>query len=239
MTMAGQANRPRRPAALEQHLAEEIPGGDDPTAHGDVGHMTAAALVHRGREQSDPAVLDRLVRLVDSEGIELVAQLWADTPAVSLPGALWRLYLLREWVRRDPDTVVIRYRAGADAAPVADAVAGVVAPPGPDDVRDLADAVLHGVYAGELDVALHRAAAFCRVVATGGAFEADRLDGSGRGPSVGSLLERTVTGDGALSGHGSPGDGSAIRVTRASAGLTQTADDLDAAAVLWRSGSLE
>ena len=32
--------------------------------------------------------------------------------ADTLPGALWRLYVLREWVRRDPATVADRYRLG-------------------------------------------------------------------------------------------------------------------------------
>ena len=36
--------------------------------------------------------------------------------------------------------------------------------------------MLSGVYTGDLDVALERAAAFCRVLATGAAFDADHLD---------------------------------------------------------------
>ena len=48
--------------------------------------------------------------------------------------------------------------------------------PGPADVRAVADAVLSGVYTGDLAVALERAAAFCQVLATGAAFDADHLD---------------------------------------------------------------
>ena len=114
--------------------------------------------------------------LVEREGLDVVAALWSDSPADSLPGALWRLYVLREWVRRDPATVADRYRLGVAAAPVHDVVAGVADAPGPADVLAVADEVLSGVYTGDLDVALERAAAFSRVLATGAAFDADHLD---------------------------------------------------------------
>src|SRR5699024_5300381 len=93
----------------------------------------------------------------------------------SLPGALWRLYLMREWVRTDPRTIAERFALGRHRAEVAGVIAGVVEPPGPVDVANLADAVLAGVYEGELDVALDRAAAFVRVVAPGSALDADWL----------------------------------------------------------------
>ncbi len=73
---------------------------------------------------------------------------------------------------------------GVAAAPVHDVVAGVADAPGPADVRVVADAVLSGVYTGELDVALERAAAFCRVLATGAAFDADHLDDVDPGGAV-------------------------------------------------------
>ena len=161
---------------LDPAQAEELPGGYDPALRNEAAHTTAAALVHQGRANTDPEVVARLVSLVEREGLDVVAALWSDSPADSLPGALWRLYVLREWVRRDPATVADRYRLGVAAAPVHDVVAGVADAPGPADVRAVADAVLSGVYTGDLDVALERAAAFCRVLATGAAFDADHLD---------------------------------------------------------------
>jgi len=175
--------------------------------------VTADALVRRGRATDDPAVLRRLLTLVETEGLDEVAALWADSPAESLPGALWRLYVLREWVRRDPATVADRYRQGVDAAPVDGVVAGVAVPPEPADVRAVADAVLAGVYTGDLAVALERAAAFCRVLATGAAFDADHLD--------------LVDPQGAQ------------RQTRGASSLRRTADELAHAGELWRSGKLE
>ncbi|GIG29871.1 hypothetical protein [Cellulomonas marina] len=206
--------RPRRPASLDQATADALPGGLDPAQRAELAHTTAAALVRDGRAGGDdPAVLARLVGLVEREGLELVATLWSDSPPSSLPGALWRLYVLREWVRRDPVTVADRYRQGVEHAPVQGAVAGVALPPGPEDVRATADAVLSGVYAGDLAVALERAAAFCRVLATGGALDADHLD----------LVDPSGAG----------------RLTRGSAALGRTAEELTAAAGLWRAGALD
>jgi hypothetical protein len=50
---------------------------------------------------------------------------------------------------------------------VHEVVAGVVDPPGPDEVRQLSDQVLRGVVQGDFADTLYRAAAFARVVAAG------------------------------------------------------------------------
>ncbi|WP_066584267.1 hypothetical protein [Cellulomonas timonensis] len=213
-TSDGAARRPRRPARLDQQQAEELPGGIDPAVRSEVAHTTAGAIVRQGRTGADdPDLVERLVRLVEAEGLDVVAAMWADSPSGTLPGALWRLYVLREWVRRDPGTVAERYRLGLAAAPVHDVVAGVASPPGPDEVRDVADAVLSGVYAGDLAVALERGAAFCRVLATGAAFDADYLE----------------TSD----------DRAAHRVTRGASSLVRTAEELEEAAALWRADKLD
>ncbi len=198
---------------LDPRDAERLPGPLDPALRDEVAHTTARAVVHRARASEDPQVVDRLVRLVEREGLDVVAGLWSDAAPHSLPGALWRLYVLREWVRRDPRTVTLRYRLGVDAAPVHEAVAGVPRPPSPDDVRTLADDVLSGVYAGDLAVALERAASFCRILATGAAFDADARE--------------VVDPRGA------------DRTTRGAADLVRTADEMERAAVSWRAGTLD
>lgn len=205
--------RPRRPAMLDPAAADELPGDMDPALRGEVAHTTAAALVHQGRAAEDPEVVARLVALVETEGLDVVAALWSDSPADTLPGALWRLYVLREWVRRDPGTVADRYRQGVGVAAVAEVVAGVADAPGPADVRAVADAVLSGVYTGDLAVALERAAAFLHVLAAGAAFDADHLD--------------------VLDPEG------ASRTTRGAASLVRTAEELAHAAALWRGGRLD
>ncbi|WP_029289740.1 hypothetical protein [Cellulomonas sp. HZM] len=211
--MADDARRPRRPARLDPAQADELPGAMDPAVRSEVAHTTAAAIVHQGRASAEPEVVARLVALVETEGLDVVAALWADSPPATLPGALWRLYVLREWVRRDPTTVADRFRMGAAAAPVHEVIAGVADAPGPAEVRQVADAVLSGVYTGELDVALERAASFARVLAAGAAFDADHLD--------------VVDPEGAA------------RVTRGAASLVRTAEELEHAAVLWRAGKLD
>jgi hypothetical protein len=123
-------------------------------------------LVHTGRAARDPAVTARLVAIVDDIGLGTLADLWASRPARSLPGALWRLYLLREWVGTDPQGAAREYAAGVRFTEPNHAVAGVD-PPGPTEVRRVADEILRGVFDGDFAIALERAAAFCHVVAAG------------------------------------------------------------------------
>ncbi|MEE6273558.1 hypothetical protein [Georgenia wangjunii] len=206
--------RPRRPAMLDAQTAERIVGDVDPALRSEAAHTTASVLVHRGRDGAeDPALVDRLVSLVDTEGLDTIAALWSQSPPATLPGALWRLYLLREWVRRDPRTIAERYNLGLQRAEVAGVIAGVASPPGPEEVRRTADAVLAGVYHGDLDVALDRAASFFRVVATGAALDADWVEGT----------------DDAL----------AVRVTRRASSLLATAEELEQAAEMARAGRLD
>ena len=198
---------------LDPRDADELPGGIDPALRSELAHTTADAIVRGGRASDDPELLARLVNLVDREGLEEVAALWADSPANTLPGALWRLYALREWVRRDPSVIAERYRMGLPAAEVHDVVAGVASPPGPAEVVEGLDAVLSGVYVGDLDVALERGAAFCRVLATGAAFDADYVEG----------VNADVAG----------------AITRRASSMVRTADELEHAAALWRGGRLD
>jgi hypothetical protein len=201
--MSDDRRQPRRPAMMSPAAMEAFGGTVDPVQEIEAAHQTAAVLVHAGRSAHDPTVTARLVDLVEELGLSTVADLWAHRPARSLPGALWRLYVLREWVRRAPDEASLDYSAGVRFADVDHAVAGAAEPPGPTEVTALADAILAGVFEGDLAVALERAAAFCRVVAAG---RADRSEGE-------------------------------EAATRA-AHLMDTADDLSAAAALWRQGEL-
>lgn len=164
--------RPRRPASFEPGEADLWVGGPDPAELVQAAHATAEALVRHGRS-GDDEVTARLVALTDEHGIDEVALLWAARPADSLPGALWRLYALRAGIRRQSDLMARAFEVGRHRAPVHEVVAGVADPPGPAEVRALADAVLAGAFTGDLDVALERAAAFCRVVSTGWALLAD------------------------------------------------------------------
>jgi hypothetical protein len=77
------------------------------------------------------------------------------------------LYLLRQWCRASGEEVTRLWRSGEPLAPAEAAVAGVGEYADVAAVQRVADAVLTSVYQGDLAVALERAAAFFRVVATG------------------------------------------------------------------------
>ncbi|MDQ1586213.1 MAG: hypothetical protein QOJ90_567 [Actinomycetota bacterium] len=203
---------PRRPALLGPAALATFAGGNDPAHLAEVAHATAVAVVTAGRSADDPAATDRLVRLMDEVGIDTVAELWADRPARSLPGALWRLYALREWVRVDAVEASCDYEAGQHLAQVARVVAGAGEPSTPQALRELLDAILGGVFRGDLAVALERAGAFARVVATGRARRADELEAADSAAAAGLTLR--------------------------AAAMQRTAEDLDAAAALWRTADL-
>lgn len=169
--------QPRRPAFLSPSELEAHGGVHDPSEAIHAAHETAAVLVRTGRASDDPGLTDRLVALVDDIGLSTLAELWSDRPARSLPGALWRLYVLREWVLRSPEEASREYAAGIRFTGPNHVVAGAAEPPGPHEISRVVDEILRGVFGGDLAVALERAAAFCQVVSAG------RAD-IGEGPDV-------------------------------------------------------
>lgn len=202
-------DRPRRPTLFGPAVVDTIVGAADPAERIEAAHATAEALVRHGRS-GDGHVAARLVALTDEHGIDEVADLWAERPADTLPGALWRLYAVRAGVRGDPAGLARAFDAGRHRAPVHEAVAGVGEPPGPAEMLTVADAVLAGAFTGDLAVAMERAGAFCRVVATGWALLADdERDG-----------ERATI------------------LTRRASDLVRTGAQLEAAAARWRAGTL-
>ncbi|HEY5247270.1 MAG TPA: hypothetical protein VIJ15_02290 [Dermatophilaceae bacterium] len=210
---------PRRPAFFAPVSMDSRGGAEslDPARVTEVAHETAAVIVRTGRAAHDPALTSKLVALVDDLGLSTIAELWSDRPARTLPGALWRLYALREWVRRDALGASADYAAGIRFADVPHVVAGVADPPGPAEVLELTDAILTGVFEADLAIALDRAAGFCRVVAAGRAQRAN--DSDANLSDVHDSLWSSAQ-------------------TRRAASLLTTADDLEACARLWRNGDL-
>jgi hypothetical protein len=143
-------------------------GGEDPAQILRVAHDTAHALVDRARATEDPEVIDRLVAYTDANGIDALAELWARSNPRSLPGALWRIYLLRLLIRQDPAGTSLLFQRGLDELQTIDAmVAGAPQPTGPEEITELADQILRGLFRGDFGVALDRAAAFSRILAAG------------------------------------------------------------------------
>ena len=134
---------PRRPAILDYAQTEAIVGAQDVADSSVLAHSTAWALLGVGDEDFDGRALARLKELVSTGGIPLVAELWASSPDFTLPGALWRVYLFREWYHRDPLIVAELYLLGLGA----ERVPGLERPLNDaplDEVIAQADALLRG-----------------------------------------------------------------------------------------------
>lgn len=170
-------HRPTLPGAGRFEAIETTGHGLDPAVLSEAAERAALALVRGARDQADEALVERVVHLADTEGLETLAELWAAAPADSIAGSLWRLYLLRSWVQADPATAAREFDRGRRLAPVAEAISGVEEPPGPDEVRSLLDQVLRGVVVGEFADTLFRASAFARVAAAGRA-QAEEIAGT-------------------------------------------------------------
>jgi hypothetical protein len=181
--------RPRhhRPLLPGKGRFEALTGGLDPAARSEAADRCAALLVRGGHDRDDEDVVARVVHLAESEGLDTLAELWSASPADSLAGCLWRLYLLRAWVHADPLAAAREFDAGRTHTPVHEVVAGVVDPPGPDEVRRLTDLVMRGVVRGDFADTLYRAAAFARVVAAGRTQLGGPADASSRTPYASDL----------------------------------------------------
>ena len=139
-----------------------------------MAHATAAALLERARTDASGVTADRLIAFASEHGIDEIAELWSHATARSLPGALWRLYLLQLAIREDGSTTALLYERGRTELRTVDAVvAGAPAPASPDELTVLVDTILRGVFQGDFAIALERAAAYCRVQAAGATHVAD------------------------------------------------------------------
>jgi hypothetical protein len=168
--------RHHRPLLPGAGRFEALPGDIDPAVRSEAADRCATLLVRGAHDTADEDVVARVVHLADTEGLETLADLWSGSPPNSLAGCLWRLYLLRSWVYADPTAAAREFDAGRRHTPVHEVVAGVVDPPGPDEVRRLTDQVLRGVVQGDFADTLYRAAAFARVVAAGRAYTGTAYD---------------------------------------------------------------
>lgn len=88
-----------KPTQYSGDKFDTFEGGQDPAQVLRAARETAHALLARARASEDPEVVERLVHYTDEHGIDAVAELWARSSATSLPGALWRIYLIRVMIR--------------------------------------------------------------------------------------------------------------------------------------------
>jgi hypothetical protein len=166
-----------KPTQFSGSKFESFQGGEDPAMISRVAHETAHALLARVRSDPDPDIVERLVAYTDENGVDAVAELWSRATPRSLPGALWRIYLVRLLIRQDPEGTAFLYQRGTEVTVAIDPViAGAAVPTGTAEIIVLADQILRGIFTGDFAVALDRAAAFCRVISVGCTSVADDLE---------------------------------------------------------------
>ncbi|MCF2711449.1 hypothetical protein [Schaalia hyovaginalis] len=159
--------RPRRPAMLGPATAEAIIGDEDPAASSALAHSSAWALMGVGDEDFDIEAIGRLRALVRGSGVDAIAHLWARSPEFTLPGALWRLYLLVEWCERDRALACALYDAGTRARIVPGLERPLEVRP-LESILDEAEALLRGDLSDdELDHVLVQASIALRLLAAG------------------------------------------------------------------------
>ncbi len=203
----------RRPAMLDLEQAEEIIGDEDPSVESDMAHATAWALLGVPAGGFSEEDVQKAVAAVREQGADIVAAFWTRSPAFTLPGALWRTYLLWQWYELNPEAVTLRYDEGVQAMESE----GVATPESVPDLAEVLRAV-EGVLAGyateeDLSSVFEAVAQVMRVMAAGVRF----------GPEW-------VTEDDHELAH---------PVTRRPKALLDTANELDQGAASARTGTLQ
>ena len=161
------SNRPSRPAQMDPAMLAQIEGGTDPQIVNEISRTSAAVLLNRVHKTQTPEIVERVLNLVENEGIEIIADLWSKAEAQSLPGMLWRLYLLRTSLRKNGNAYAAYWRLGEPEATSASAITGVDESPTKEDIERLADSILSGAFTGDFAVALYRACAFSAIISRG------------------------------------------------------------------------
>ncbi|MCD4557565.1 hypothetical protein [Schaalia sp. lx-100] len=104
--------RPRRPAILTPAQTESLVGDIDPAQESALAHACAWAILNVSDSTFGPEVIQRLHEVIATEGVDIIAHIWARSPEFTLPGALWRSYLFHEWCVRDLHVVTRLYELG-------------------------------------------------------------------------------------------------------------------------------
>lgn len=167
--------RPHKPVTMPpwrveiSEDSEEAIWRSHPEKRAGLARDTALILLGRAEDVTFPDDMAHRVRaFVDEGGLDDLAELWADSPALSLPGALWRLYRVRDQIVKQPDDVAALLSRGQQSLNTIDpVVAGLDDPVSAGNVVELIDSVFFGALEGELSWALIRVAALAKLITHG------------------------------------------------------------------------
>lgn len=114
-------SRYRRPAMLDVERHEQLLAHYDESEMSELGWQAALAVVgvaeanvfkasggwmQRVDIGKESEVVTRIRDLLGkADQVDLVAELWDNSPATTLGGLLWRIYILRQWLRRSPKEI--------------------------------------------------------------------------------------------------------------------------------------
>ncbi len=148
---------------------EEAIWRSHPEKRAGIARDTALLLLGRADNVTFPEDMAARIRtFVDEGGLDDLAQVWSDSPPLSLPGALWRLYRVRDQIVKQPDDVAGLISRGKQSLNTIDpVVAGLDDPITAEGVLGVIDSVFFGALEGELSWALTRVAALAKLVAHG------------------------------------------------------------------------
>lgn len=167
--------RPHKPVTMPPWRLEASEDIDEaiwrshPERKAALARDTAHLVVGRHLDKSlPPESAARIREFIEEGGLEDVAVLWADSPASSLAGALWRLYRVREGILAAPREVARLVSLGHASLDTIDPIlVGLDDPVSPERVTGLIDQVFFGGLEGDLATALLRAGALAKVIAQG------------------------------------------------------------------------
>ncbi|MEE1324690.1 MAG: thymidine phosphorylase [Bifidobacteriaceae bacterium] len=246
------SSRPARPAQISDCAQLRLSGGIDPQKISEMSHETASVLLNRVHHSQDPALVQRVLTIVDTEGIDIIAELWSESEPESLPGILWRLYTLRSWMRARKNDLPRFWTLGEPAEGAASAITGVSEFPTASDIVRTANSILSGAFTGDFAIALERASAFLDVIAAGMERQSQRLRthlelvGNDAEQTAGQISDRGRQVSGGTANQTPPKSSarrSAIaqeiaRLHRTSVNLNETARRFHVGANLWSRGKL-
>ena len=134
----------------------------------DFAELSARRAIKPQGTDKGAAHYDRIRAFVEEEGLEALGEIWGHSSPASLPGSLWRLFIMRHQVLLRSDVIGEVVERGVGRLQTIDPViVGIGEPIGALAVASLVDSIAEQAFTGRLVEALERAAALARVVSAG------------------------------------------------------------------------